>query len=147
MQTATTAAYGRNAKLDGDYNALLLESTHRFGSNAIYGRFEAAQVETGVLRFGSHLFRGNTKAFRAHVSDSSGEIAAVNALTVGGARTLARPSGWDVGAGADVTFYKVPTILQPTHGERPVSFHVFLRVRPPAPMGRMVDVVMSRIGG
>jgi hypothetical protein len=145
-QTATTAAYGRNAKLDADYNAFLLESTHTFGSNAVYGRFEATQVETGVLRFGSHLFRGETKAFSAHVSDASGEIAAVNALTIGGARTLARPSGWDVGAGADVTFYKVPAILQATHGEHPASFHVFLRVRPPAPMGRMVDMVMSRIG-
>jgi hypothetical protein len=145
-QTATTAAYGRNAKLDADYDAFLVESTHTFGPNAIYGRFEATQVETGVLRFGSHVFRGNTKAFRAHVSDSSGEVATVDALTLGGVRTLGRPWGFDLGAGADVTFYNVPTVLQATHGERPVSLHVFVRVRPPAPMGRMVDMIMSRIG-
>jgi len=143
-KTATTAAYGRNDKLDADYNAFLLESTHTFGSNVAYGRYEAVQVESGVLRFGSHVFRGETKAFHQHVSDSSGEIALVQALTLGGVRTFARPFGWDVGAGADVTFYNVPAILQPTHGEHPTSFHVFLRVRPPAPMGRMVDMIMTR---
>jgi hypothetical protein len=144
-RTATTAGFGRNDKLDADYHALLLESTHTFGANAAYGRYEAVQVESGVLRFGSHVFRGETKAFHQHVSDSSGEIAFVQALTLGGERTFARPFAWDVGVGADITFYNVPSILQPTHGERPTSFHVFLRVRPPAPMGRMVDVVMSRL--
>jgi hypothetical protein len=143
-RTATTAAYGRNDKLDADYNAFLLESTHTFGANAAYLRYEAVQVETGVLRFGSHVFRGETKAIHQHVSDSSGDVAAVQALTLGGVRTFARPSGWDLGAGADVTFYRVPSILQPTHGERPTSFHVFLRLRPPAPMGRMVDMTMTK---
>jgi hypothetical protein len=55
-----------------------------------------------------------------------------------------RWADWDVGAGADVTFYGVPEILKPTHGDRPVSFHAFIRIRPPAPMGRMLDMVMTK---
>ena len=54
-------------------------------------------------------------------------------------------AGWDLAVGGDVTFYRVPDILQPTHGDNPTSFHVFLRLRPPAPMGRMVDMVMTRV--
>ncbi len=67
----------------------------------------------------------------------------VNTLTLGGARTLARPWGWDLGAGADVTFYGVPEVLRPYYGDSPVSFHVFFRVRPPAPMGRMMNMTMT----
>ena len=52
--------------------------------------------------------------------------------------------GWDLGAGGDVTFYGVPEILKPFHGERPVSFHLFFRIRPPAPMGRMHDMTMTK---
>lgn len=68
----------------------------------------------------------------------------LSALTLGGVRMPGRWSGWDLGAGGDVTFYGVPDILKPTHGDNPVSFHVFVRVRPPAPMGRMVDMIMTR---
>ena len=40
----------------------------------------------------------------------------------------------------------VTDVLKPTHGEQPTSFHVYLRVRSPAPMGRMVDMIMTKIG-
>ena len=55
----------------------------------------------------------------------------------------ARLANGDFGAGGDVTFYSVPGVPRPTHGESPVSFHAFFRIRPPAPMGRMVDMVMT----
>lgn len=140
--TATTVAFGRNDKTGDDYNAFLAESTHSFGANAVYGRFELLQVESDVLRFGSHGGGGH----HAHDDDHPEGPAVVQALTLGGVRTVSRWSGWDVGIGGDVTLYRVPDVLQPTHGERPTSFHLFLRVRPPAPMGRMVDMVMTRIG-
>jgi len=70
----------------------------------------------------------------------------MHALTLGGVRTIGVWSGWDVAAGADVTLYRVPEILEPTHGDSPWSVHIFLRVRPPAPMGRMVDMVITKIG-
>ena len=69
------------------------------------------------------------------------------ALTLGGVRTLAKPWGWDFGAGADVTFYSVPDPLRPYYGSNPVSFHVFFRIRPPAPMGRMWGMTQSSVFG
>ena len=140
--TATTVAYGRNDKLRADYNALLAESTHTFGLNAIYGRYEALQVETDVLRFGSHGGAGH----HGHEDGSQTGGNVLYALTAGGVRTVGRWAGWDGGAGGDITWYRVPTVLQPTHGRRPRSFHLFVRVRPPAPMGRMGEMVMTRIG-
>ena len=97
--------------------------------------FEAVQVETDLLRFGVHGFVGRKGA---HVPEGTGGVDVVSALTLGATRRIARWGGWDVTAGADATFYAVPAVLEPTHGARPVSFHLFLRVRPPAPMGRMI---------
>ena len=139
--TSATVAYGRNDKQDFDYNAFLAESTHTFGSNTVYGRFEAPQVETNLLRFGEHA--GHDHGLGAPVFTAPPSV--VKAFTLGAVRTVGRWSGWDVGAGGDVTFYGVPTPLQPTHGEHPVSFHLFVRVRPPAPMGRMTDATMTRM--
>lgn len=136
--TSTTVAYGRNDKEGPDYNAFLAESTHSFGMNTVYGRVEALQVETEVLRFGSHGHGGHDHGEEAQPANT------VGALTLGGLRSLGGFRGWDAGVGADVTFYAVPEILKPTHGENPVSFHVFLRIRPPAPMGRMWDMVMTK---
>ena len=51
--TAVTAAWGRNHKIGGNYNAFLLEGSHAFGQAlTVYGRAEHDQVETDVLRFG-----------------------------------------------------------------------------------------------
>jgi hypothetical protein len=139
--TATTVLLGRNDKESAGYTAFLAESTHTFGKNALYGRLEALQVETDLLRFGTHTQGGHT---HGDEGESGGFANLVSALTLGGTRTISRWSGWDFGAGADVTFYAVPEILKPTHGNEPVSFHVFVRVRPPAPMGRMVDMIMTK---
>lgn len=139
--TATTVAYGRNDKADADYNAFLAESTHTFGSNTLYGRLEALQVEADLLRFGTHHQGGHTHGDEAA---SGGFANVVGTFTLGGMRTVGRWSGWDLGVGGDVSIYAVPDILKPTHGNEPVSFHVYLRVRPPAPMGRMVDMIMTK---
>ncbi|HJR58537.1 MAG TPA: hypothetical protein VJ813_04040 [Vicinamibacterales bacterium] len=140
--TATTVAYGRNDKNGSDRNAFLAESTHTFGATAAYGRYEVLQVETDVLRFGSHGGAGH----HGHEDGAQAGDEVVQALTIGGVRTIGRWAGWEAGVGGDVTFYRVPALLQPTHGERPTSAQLFLRVRPPAPMGRMVDMVMTKIG-
>src|SRR5262249_46459820 len=127
--TATTFAYGRNYEEGADFSGVLAESTHTFGRYAIYGRAEALQVEDDLLRFGIHAFVGGKKA---HVPDGVGRVDVVGAFTLGGARTLTRRSGWDVAAGGDLTFYRVPSVLAPIYGDRPASFHVYLRVAPPS---------------
>ena len=57
-----------------------------------------------------------------------------------------------------MTFYGVPDVLQTGrgfcgttscalgagYGSSPVSFHIFLRLRPPAPTGRMWNMRMSQ---
>jgi len=37
---------------------------------------------------------------------------------------------WQLGLGADVTVYSKPAALDAAYGDHPVSFQIFLRVRP-----------------
>jgi len=54
----------------------------------------------------------------------------IDAYTFGGVRDLLQNQHWQLGLGADVTFYSKPAALDPIYGNNPVSFHVFLRLRP-----------------
>lgn len=54
----------------------------------------------------------------------------IGAYTFGGTRDLVQNSAWQVGLGADVTVYSRPAALDAAYGDHPVSFQVFLRVRP-----------------
>jgi hypothetical protein len=139
---SASVIYGRNDKATADYNAFLAEGIHAFGRARVYARYEAVEVETDLLRFGSHN-TGKLKA-RTHVFDDLNRIDVVQAFTLGGVYVFSRWRGWDVGAGGDVTAHGVPSALEPTHGRHPVSFHLFLRVRPPAPRGRMVNMTMIK---
>jgi hypothetical protein len=139
--SAATIAYGRRNHPGADYNAVLAEGTHDTGTYALYGRVEALQVETDLLRFGTHGFTGGRKD--AHVPDGVGGVDVMSVATVGLVRTVTRKWGIDMAVGADVTFHGVPEVLRPTHGDRPVSYHLFLRVRPPT-ITRMYDMVMTR---
>jgi hypothetical protein len=131
--SAMTIAYGRNEKTHGGYNAILAEATERRGRLSTFGRFETLQVETAILA-----------AAAATVDEDRRDVVA--ALTVGSVWELSRWRGFEIGAGGDVTFYAVPHALERTHGNRPVSFHVFLRVRPPVShMGRMWNMRMGRL--
>ena len=138
--SSATVVFGRNEKETADYNAFLAESTHAFGGTSLYGRYEAVQVETDLLRFGSH----NTGKLKrnAHVIDDINRIDVVQALTLGAVQSFGRWAGWSLGVGGDATVYAVPAALRPTYGRRPASFHLFLRLRPPAAMGRMVNMTM-----
>jgi hypothetical protein len=54
----------------------------------------------------------------------------VGAYTFGGVRDLVQNERWRLGLGTDVTFYSKPAVLDAAYGNDPVSFHVFLRLRP-----------------
>jgi hypothetical protein len=54
----------------------------------------------------------------------------IGAYTFGGVRDLVENSAWQLGLGADVTVYSKPAVLDAAYGNRPVSFQIFLRVRP-----------------
>jgi len=130
--SAATIAVGRNDTDHGSRAALLVEATERRRYLTLFTRLETLQVETAALV-------GHTAAGDHHQQD------VVTALTLGTVLDLPTIKRVEIGMGGDVTFYAVPDVLQPSYG-RPTSFHVFVRIRPPAsPMGRMWNMRMGRV--
>jgi hypothetical protein len=54
----------------------------------------------------------------------------IGAYTFGGTRDLVQNRRYQLGLGADVTVYSKPAALDAAYGNYPVSFQIFLRVRP-----------------
>ena len=112
---ATSLIWGRKHKeLDRTtQNSYLLESTLNFMQrNYAYTRLELVDKDELFPKASVH------PAYR------------IGAYTFGGVRDLVHNPHWQVGLGGDVTFYSKPAVLDPFYGNAPVSFHVFLRVRP-----------------
>ncbi len=61
----------------------------------------------------------------------------IGAYTFGGVRDLVQTRAWQLGLGGDVIFYSKPAVLNATYGVHPVSFEIFLRVRPGLEARRM----------
>lgn len=132
--TALMFAAGRNRRPFSVADALLAELSHRVGRTTVYGRYEGIELETEHL-----LFPGNV-----HAPHPGELIDPLHTLTVGSAFDIARLWGWELAVGGDVQLYSVSPRLRETHGERPVSYHVFARLRLPKPaMGRMWNMMMS----
>jgi hypothetical protein len=64
----------------------------------------------------------------------------IGAYTFGGVRDLVHERAWQLGLGADVTVYSKPAVLDAAYGSYPVSFQIFLRMRP----GRRLDVALTK---
>ena len=112
---ATTLVWGRKRKLADDsvQNSYLLESTLNFWKrNYAYTRLELVDKD---------------ELFPQSVMHPSYRI---GAYTFGGVRDLVQNEHWQLGLGGDVEFYSKPGVLDAVYGQSPVSFHVFLRVRP-----------------
>jgi hypothetical protein len=132
--SSVTAAYGRNDTDHGAQSAVFVEGSRHVDMNAICGRFEALQVETVLLQTDTVI-----DGPAANLTDP------VFAFTIGGVRNILAWRGFEGGVGADVSFYGVPSALQPMYTSHPVSFHVFFRLKPPAgAMGRMWNMRMSQ---
>jgi hypothetical protein len=132
---ALTIGYGVNAAHGERRHGVFGEFTREQGALSFGGRLEFQQVETDLLLTGEI----------PHESDGASDPALVTALTVAGARRILNWRGFDGALGAQATFYGVPEVLRATHGERPVSFQVFFRLRLPAgDMGRMWNMRMSQ---
>jgi len=134
--TALTAGYGRNHKeiAHSFSDAFFVEATRRFSPYVVYSRFEAVDVETELL------LKTNT-----HIDNGHTEPSAVGALTIGTLRDLPHLRRFELAIGGDVTVHKVPDHLAPIYGSRPVSFKIFLRLRPPvSSMGRMRNGTMMQ---
>jgi len=132
--SSVSAGFGRNNTDHGTRNAFFVEGARHADMNTVYGRFEAVQVETALL-----LTESVVEGVAADVKDT------LLAFTVGGVHDVLAWRGFEGGIGADLTFYAVPDSLQPMYSTHPISFHVFLRLRPPAgSMGRMWNMRISQ---
>lgn len=112
---ATSLVWGRKHKEIGgtNTNSYLLESTLNFARrNYGYTRLELVDKD--------ELFPG----------DPSHPSFRIGAYTFGGVRDVLQNDHWQLGVGADVTFYSKPAALDPIYGNQPVSFRIFLRLRP-----------------
>jgi len=112
---ATSVIWGRVHKIatSANLNSYLLESTVNFHRrNYAFSRLELVDKD--------ELFPQSTvhPAYR------------VGAYTFGGVRDLVQNHSWQLGLGADVTVYSKPAALDAAYGNYPVSFQIFLRVRP-----------------
>jgi hypothetical protein len=142
-----------NAAHDTSRHAVFGEATHHVGLNSIFSRVEAVQVETNLLITGLVLSSSGvslppTCPSLVHCVGPTADPHqrdTVGAFTIGGVRDVLRWRGFEGGLGAGVTFYAVPESLKATHGDHPVSFQLFFRLRPPAgSMGRMWNMRMSQ---
>lgn len=112
---ATSLIWGRVHKVAGNrnLNGYLLESTANFLSrNYLFERVELVDKD--------ELFPGNPSL----------PTVRVGAYTFGGARDLVQNHLWQMALGADFTIYSKSSALDASYGANPVSFQIFLRVRP-----------------
>jgi hypothetical protein len=97
----------------------MLEWTWKFGGkNFFYGRVEKVDRD---------LYELVNK--RQRPEDIPRDRVSVEAATVGFVRDVPILTDTETGLGADFTFYRFPSKLDPVYGNHPVSFHGFVRVR------------------
>ena len=112
---ATSLVWGRVHKIASDttLNSYLLESTLNFRErNYVFSRMELVDKDELFPLASVH------PAYR------------IGAYTFGGVRDFIHDHAWQLGLGADVTVYSKPEALDAAYGEHPVSFQIFLRMRP-----------------
>ncbi len=112
---ATTLLWGRVHKIatDTTLNSYLLESTLNFlRRDYAFTRLELVDK--------NELFP----------QEPVQPVYRIGAYTFGGERDLIQNRAWQLGLGADVTFYSKPSALASSYGNNPVSFQIFLRMRP-----------------
>jgi hypothetical protein len=127
---ASSLVWGRVHKIatGSSLNGYLLESTLNFRlRNYAFTRLELVDKDELFPEATSLRFGGTTEAA---VPTQSATSFRIGAYTVGGVRDLVQNNTWQMGLGADVTFYSKPASLDAAYGNRPVSFQVFLRFRP-----------------
>jgi hypothetical protein len=112
---ATSLIWGRVHKIatETNLNSYLLESTLNFQRrNYAFSRLELVDKDELFPQAPVH------PAYR------------IGAYTFGGVRDLIQDRAWKLGLGADVTVYSKPSALDVNYGSHPVSFQIFLRIRP-----------------
>jgi hypothetical protein len=119
---ASMALWGRNQSVqDGNVgNGYLLESTLRFADkNNVWTRVENADRTNELLSGETSLPANFTERY----------FTRVQAYTAGYDRDIGHLPHLSTALGAQLTWYGVPAVLQPTYGSHPTGFVTFLRLR------------------
>jgi hypothetical protein len=122
---ASALVWGRNHVSDSgevhNLNGYTFESTVNFlDKNYLYTRLELADKD--------ELLRARDRALLGITDDHPSFR--IGAYTFGGARDIRDTDKVSLAVGSDLTFYSKPAILDPIYGQRPVSWKLFLRIRP-----------------
>ena len=113
---SAAAIWGLNDKgTNHKEHSFLLEGNYQFIKNALYGRYEYVQKSKEELDLDSGF---PDEKFNVH------------AFTAGYNRQLVSFNNIDLNAGTQFTVYGVDENLQSLYGKTPVSFQVFLQLRP-----------------
>lgn len=122
---AAAFVWGRNHITSGgeirNLNAYTAESTVNFlDKNYLYTRLELVDKDE-LLRAVDRAtlgISGHHPSFR------------IGAYTFGGVRDIWDTDRISLGIGSDVTFYSKPAVLDQIYGSHPVSWRIFVRIRP-----------------
>jgi hypothetical protein len=112
---ATSLIWGRVHKISSGakLNGYMLESTLNFRRrNYVFTRIELVDKDELFPQAAVH------------------PVYRIGAYTFGGTRDVVQNRAWQLGMGADMTFYSKPAALDAAYGNFPVSFQLFLRMRP-----------------
>ena len=134
-------------QVGGDFNALLVEATHRFGPIASTAASKRCKWRaTCCVSAATPLSAPPTRRARARSRERRRPRCGRDAHPWRRAN-LARPRGWDLGVGGDVTFYGVPDVLRPSHGSAGVLSPLLPHAAARADGQRMMDMTMTGRGG
>jgi len=123
---ASAFIWGRNhvrGHADGiiNLNSYTAESTVQFlDKNYLYTRLELVDKDD-LLRPSDRVLLDITQPH---------PVFRIGAFTFGGARDVWNTKNISLAVGGDVTFYSKPSILDGLYGDHPVSWKLFLRLRP-----------------
>jgi len=123
---ASAFIWGRNHVSGHDdgiinLNSYTAESTVQFlDKNYLYTRLELVDKDD--------LLRPSDRAVLGIVQHHP--VFRIGAYTFGGARDVWNTNKVSLAIGGDVTFYSKPSILDPIYGDNPVSWKLFVRIRP-----------------
>lgn len=122
---ASSLIWGRNHESHGDeifnLNGYVAESTVNFlDRNYLYTRLELVDK--------NNILRDDDRA-KLGIADHHPSFR-IGAYTFGGARDIWNTEKTSLAIGSDLTFYSKPSILDSIYGTNPVSWKIFIRLRP-----------------
>jgi hypothetical protein len=131
--SAMTIGYGRNDR--AGQQATFGEFTLQRGSNTVSSRLEFVQVDNELL------IEDTTPLLTSATGE---QLDLLGAVTIGATRRVGRWRGLESGIGVNVSGYAVPEALRATHGAHPISFQLFVQIRPR--IGGMAPMWNMRMG-